>query len=330
MMRIDRNFKCVIVCAACMLLLSACSSIPFLGGSDEPERNIASSSTDNSYNNRAELESEIADFKSMKSSLTRLVSLESDLSFLLDEMSRFNEKNPILYDVASNDSPSDEAGKSELIYTASGKTERTVENTADGWAKTQGSMADKWSSQAEEMDQLRIGQSRSPSARPQITVPAKNNGMDQSKFSSNSQVDVAPARPVLQVAQAPNRASNAAVRQVNEDKFSYSSNPQQIVGELDNCSDWKVDSVQNYSLHLASYKTRKSAEDGWNKLDDKYADVWCKTEAKLAKVIVKGSEYLSLRVGGYDSKDKVLQLCSMVKSRGDYCAVSTAEGEILQ
>jgi hypothetical protein len=327
--------------------LSACSSIPFIGDSKEPKKPSFEQSvfTEAEPRQNAELQNEIEDFKSMKSSLNRLVALESDLNFLLDEMSRFNEKNPVMYQEAEQASARPEQVNSEVVFSADGRTETAAaEQTADGWSRAAENMADKWQSQASEMNSLRLSrdvstraQSRNPSTSQSNTNLSAPSNVDNSKFSGSRKVDVAAAKPIMQVnsqnsrqVQAPSQSqSQKNSGAVDSSKFSYGTDPKQIIGDVGSCREWKVDSVKTYSLHLASYKSRKAAEDGWNKLNAKYADIWCETEAKLAKVVVKGTEYLSLRVGGYKSRDKVLQLCSVVKEQGDYCAVSATKGEAL-
>ena len=324
---VDNNQKGVLlcVCLISVFVLSACSSIPFMGEPDVPEVNAYTTSQSDK---RSELQDEIEDFKSMKSSLSRLVSLESDLSFLLDEMSRFNEKNPIMYEIDSTTNSNTSSPNSKIVYSSNGKKEYTNEQTDDGWAKSLGDMADSWKSEAGERQKLGIARQNSRQGVSELSAESiqSASGMMNTKFSSGSQVEISPATPVMDI----DSPSENMADKLNLDKFAYNSNPQNIVGDSNNCSDWKVDPVQTYSLHLASYKSQKSAEDGWNQLDKKYSDIWCQTDAKLAKVIVKGTEYLSLRVGGYDSKDKVLQLCSILKERGDYCAVSLSEGSIIQ
>jgi predicted small secreted protein len=106
MSTIKQKANSIALAVSASFLLSACNSLPFMGD-DEPEVNNLSSNTtrpSSSYNNSdndQDLQTEIEDFKSMKPSLSRLVALESDLSFLLEEMSRFNEQNPVVYDTAS-------------------------------------------------------------------------------------------------------------------------------------------------------------------------------------------------------------------------------------
>jgi hypothetical protein len=329
MMKTTKKIVNLSVFVISIMTLGACSSLPFSGQSNVQEASVFEA---NQSNKHAELESEIEDFRTMKSSLSRLVSLESDLSFLLDEMSRFNEKNPIMYDTEVSTMQTVPALKSKVVYSTDGKKEYAAEELVDGWAKSLGAMSDRWNAQAVEMESLETSEGESIRDKAQIIPKKEQNivSLPNPKFSSESQVEVASAKPILQVGDASKgKLFKGDEAKVTLSKFSDITDPQQIVGSLSNCKDWKVDSVQTFSLHLASYKTKKAAVDGWKKLDSKYSDIWCETSAKLAKVVVKGTEYLSLRVGGYDSKDKVLQLCSMVKERGDYCAVSTADGDIL-
>lgn len=328
--------------------MSACSSLPFIG-EDEPAINLPAENP--RANVDSNLQDEIEDFKSMKPSLSRLVALESDLSFLLEEMSRFNEQNPVIFDTANTPAPNNvKQSKSTVVFSADGKKQIASEKVVDGWAEGAGTMADKWNNDAREMNTVGMSPRKRPSTLSASGMPS-NQGVDQAKFETNSQVELGSADPIMELdnarqstpiatGQSKFLAGNSSpeikrepVRsnaQVDMNKFSNMTNPRQIVGNVNNCSEWKADKTKTYSLHLASYKSRAAAESGWNQLDEKYADVWCDTQATLAKVVVKGTEYLSLRVGAYDSRDKVLSLCSLIKERGDYCAVSTATGERIQ
>lgn len=313
--------KYLIAITVLILSLSACSSLPFMGSETIQEKAFFDTKNNDK---RSELEDEIKDFKSMKASLSRLVSLESDLSFLLDEMSRFNEKNPIMFN-ASDETPSNTNNSDlDVVYSPDGKKEYTAENTVDGWAESLGKMEEKWNTQAAEIDNLRIRgvkDSKTPTAnerRSEINV-------DNSKFLAQTGIEASPAKPVMKI----NTTIQDNQEQKITNKFVDITGPLQLVGVVNDCKDWKVDSTKTYALHLASYKSRKAAIVGWEILNSKYANVWCETEAKVANVVVNGTAYLSLRVGGYDSKEKAVKLCSIVKQRGDYCAISSVAGERL-
>lgn len=343
-----RKASAVLLSIVVTFFLSACSSLPFMG-EDEPAINLPRQTQGSNASNA--MQNEIEDFKSMKPSLSRLVALESDLSFLLEEMSRFNEQNPVMFDTADTPAPNNpNQSKSTVVFSADGKKEIASEKIVDGWAEGAGTMADKWNNDAREMNTVGMSLRKRPSSL-SASGTSSSQGVNQAKFETNNNVELGSADPIMELDNARQPTSIAAGQptflagspaseikreparsnsQVDMNKFSNMTNPRQIVGNINNCTKWKADKTKTYALHLASYKSRTAAESGWSQLDEKYADVWCDTEASLAKVVVKGTEYLSLRVGGYDSRDKVLSLCSVIKERGDYCAVSTATGERIQ
>ncbi|MBF7072411.1 SPOR domain-containing protein [Glaciecola sp. MH2013] len=354
MNNIKHKLSALSVAISTAVLMSGCSSLPFV---DEAKTDSAQLSQSEQARSTQSIQTEIDDFKTMKPSLSRLVALEADLSFLLEEMSRFNEQNPIMYDTAAATTPQQvPQAQSTIVFTENGRQEIAAEKLVDGWADTQSGIGGKWQTKSPdlktEMDTLGLTQRTRPTNKVAVnTQTASRQGVSQSKFSGNSQVEVAAVAPIMQVNSAPgpsiaasrpsqlrqpdrvaitNNIAERSPKAVTLSKFSTMTSPDQIVGDVNNCSEWKVDATRTYSLHLASFTTRAAAENGWNELEKKYADTWCDTPATLAKVVVKGREYLSLRVGAYASRDKVLALCSLIKQRGDYCAVSTATGERIQ
>lgn len=336
------------------LLLSACSSLPFTENNEVEPANLV----DNKFvQNTQSLQREIEDFKTMKPSLSRLVALESDLSFLLEEMSRFSEQNPIMFDTTAAPMPGQIAQENPtLIFSEDGMNRIAAEPLVDGWSSGQKEITDKLQTNSEytrtEIDNLGITPRNRRSNMADVSASSvTNQGMTQSKFTGSNDVEVNAAKPLIQAenksgtktsisrssqvregnrAVISNNLPNRAQQVATLSKFSDNTSPKAIVGNVNTCKQWEVDSTKTYSLHLASYKSKTSAENGWNQLDKKYADIWCDTPATLAKVSVKGTEYLSLRVGAYESRDKVVELCSVIKQRGDYCAVSTAAGERIQ
>ncbi|MEQ3659609.1 MAG: SPOR domain-containing protein [Glaciecola sp.] len=354
----SRSINTLFISVLSALSLSACSSLPFMA-EGESEINTASVNEFSQFNqpsNDDSLKREVEDFKSMKESLSRLVALESDLNFLLEEMSRFNEKSPVIYEDASipfaqnNARASSFQAKDTVVFSSEGRNVISSNNREP----QVGGGNDRWASESGEMNKLGIAR-KNQNDLSSTNSGVSTQGVNAAKFESSRNVELAPATPIMQMPAALTRADQQKTA-VSMDKFKqdnvapkaqvqgglprernakadmskFSTDPSQIIGDVGSCMEWKSDKNKTYALHLASYTSRTAAESGWNKLDQKYQDLWCDTPASLAKVVVKGTEYLSLRVGGYDSRDKVLELCSEIKQRGDYCAVSTAVGERIQ
>lgn len=85
-----------------------------------------------------------------------------------------------------------------------------------------------------------------------------------------------------------------------------------------------------YGVHLASYRQEDEAREGWSKLQRENPDELGLLEPRLETVDVpdRGS-FLRLIGGGLSSREKAEALCSNLKIKGLYCAVSDFTGERL-
>lgn len=275
-----------------------------------------------------ELAAELKDFQVLKPSLTRLVALESDLSFLLDEVSRFSESNPVIYN-ASSRTPASELSKvpsgNSVVY----KSDGSMMSSADE-PHSDSSNFRELETRNFETDLLRLQQGST-------STNAGTNSLRGVGFStsSNQDVVVAPARPILsadkssiskfQGMQGPD-AIVGGIDNVTSSKFSSQPSANNLLPRADGCSSQPTSDSSNFALHLASYKNFNNAKSGWLNLRQKYASTWCEASARLETVSVKGTDYFSLRVGGYDSKEAANQMCSKIRAQGDYCQVASFSG----
>jgi len=85
-----------------------------------------------------------------------------------------------------------------------------------------------------------------------------------------------------------------------------------------------------FGVHLASYREIDEAREGWRKLQRENPDELGLLEPRLETVRVpeRGS-FLRLIGGGLSSREKAEALCSNLKFKGLYCAVSDFSGERL-
>lgn len=85
-----------------------------------------------------------------------------------------------------------------------------------------------------------------------------------------------------------------------------------------------------FGVHLASYRKEDEARDGWRKLQRENPDELGLLEPRLETVEVPSrGAFLRLIGGGLSSREKAEALCSNLKSKGLYCAVSDFSGERL-
>lgn len=81
---------------------------------------------------------------------------------------------------------------------------------------------------------------------------------------------------------------------------------------------------QSYGLHLASYRTAASAQDGWGDLQESHGDVLSGLEMRLAQLDLDslGGQYLRLLAGPYASVDAARDACAQLRPRDQFCQVT--------
>ncbi len=85
-----------------------------------------------------------------------------------------------------------------------------------------------------------------------------------------------------------------------------------------------------FGVHLASYRKEDEAREGWRKLQRENPDELGLLEPRLETVNVpERGPFLRLIGGGLSSREKAEALCSNLKIKGLYCAVSDFSGERL-
>ena len=85
-----------------------------------------------------------------------------------------------------------------------------------------------------------------------------------------------------------------------------------------------------FGVHLASYRQEAEAREGWRKLQRENPNELGLLEPRLETVEVPNrGAFLRLIGGGLSSREKADALCSNLKSKGLYCAVSDFAGERL-
>ena len=87
--------------------------------------------------------------------------------------------------------------------------------------------------------------------------------------------------------------------------------------------------IKNYSLgsssaiHLASFRTSKSAARGWAQIKRAHAKLVGGLEHKISKVnLGRKGTYFRLKVGPFDSADKAKSVCRELKRRRQFCKVT--------
>lgn len=229
----------------------------------------------------------------MKPSINRLITLETELTELLDTI-RQVDQIPALY-TESNGPLSNQFSNTDApspYKFLSPNTTSSVKNTVDKFSQTSNNdVADKF-----------------------------------------SQVSVGKAQPLLNQNTAPKRiAALPLVKQlpINTDKFS--SNEVTTFTSIESPNECpSISEGQGYAMHIASFKNKNSAE---KLLQEAIVAInrnnICQRQPIIANVVVKGQTYFSARIGSFLSKADVSDACGKYRQYLSYCGVTQNIGSVL-
>ncbi|MGB3725130.1 MAG: SPOR domain-containing protein [Glaciecola sp.] len=179
----------------------------------------------------------------------------------------------------------------------------------------------------------------SPLVKPLTTLSSEQVVSIDDKFSSSANTNVnnmlggseRQSQTNSNIEDKFTQARNVSNKQFSSQIQAGNSRPSDIVGptideNTSNACYAQAADGGKHSIHLASYITKANAISGWNKLMNKHDSLLCNLTPKLANVSVKGTDYLSLRVGPLSDKTTALKLCAAIKATGDYCASAEYHG----
>lgn len=88
----------------------------------------------------------------------------------------------------------------------------------------------------------------------------------------------------------------------------------------------------NYAVHLASYRSREDALDGWQHLRRRYPSLLEGLQGHFGMFDVPslGGRYFRLTAGPFDGAAGAQGLCRSLTAAGQYCMIATFDGELLR
>lgn len=299
------------ICILTVLLVSGCSLLP------EKSTEGAINNADQ-YLAKKELSSykaQVEEMLAMRSSLNRLIELEADLTFLLDEMGRFEEQNPNL--TFAQEQVEQYAQEKETVYSPDGV--RSKLNVG-------GMNALKFSAPSN-IESVGLASSQ---AKEQAVL-------DTNRFSNKSAILKKSNVTEVTTIAAPKLNSTllgSGTEQFRNNKFSNapssSFQPNQNIANKNIVCDGIQTNVSNsFAVHLASYGSQKSAITAWTRLRTEHGSELCSDIAKTQTVVVKGKTYYRLNVGGYAQKRFAQTICSKLRKQSTYCNVVEFEGNVI-
>lgn len=337
-MNVIQSLKHFLMLTIVVLLLNGCSATPsewFFTSASENSEDLSMSDNRDSINlensqklieeardtaTEKKLDALLAEWQAVKSDINRVIELESELGFIINELTKQDSLNSLqepsiqLAEYTPQSMP--ETGQGEFI-----------ESDAD------------FAVAAQQLSQNPIVGSAMP-------LMDDSNVMD-SKFSS--QVNS------LDITNKQIMANNISTNKpLSDDKFSNSDNGQpfslavnktSIVGSLpsanpyENSPDLKMATIDNQKcelssqnnqigIHLISLKDEGKVSKAANDLLKKFSAELC-TTIKVNNVVVKGENYFSVRFGPYLSKQEAQDACTSIRSQGQYCGLTEFVGQLM-
>ncbi|MFT7054242.1 MAG: cell division septation protein DedD [Psychromonas sp.] len=302
------KFKIIVIISLCStFLLNGCSLLPdsFLVSSPKQKyQNIADASPDllSTEERLNSLEDAANEWQQSKPAINRLTELESDLSFIIEQIDRIetgstienlnahvtrqNQKDynaPELANLAIIDSTS---VSTNLSFSSDRNLKQLAQPTSDTIQHVE---RDKFSS---------------PNRSTNLTlggVKPKN----ASQIEGSSTVDVQAA------------VSLAKFKGLSE----ISSAQAQTTCTM---SDMKIGS--GYAIHLASFKNKVTALETLKRFYNENSQLVCGKTPVIKDVVVKNQSFYSLRLGPYLDKKDAETSCRQVRRKQSYCGITKFDG----
>lgn len=274
---------------------------------DDKERSSARTQKDNTTRATqltTELQSAVNEWESLKPSITRLVNLETDLEYLLVQLSDANS-TPMLEQAPVEPFAAEEAATVELA-SASPLME----------LKQNPSLAVVTNEQPR--NQL--------AGRTVNDISTSLNNVSMNKFSGGQQAAI-PLAPKM--------------KDIDDGKLNKFSGEMQTTASLkgpslyadgnNQCRRASSNTVvsEGIAIHLASFKSEQLAEETLNNFETKYRDITCNKNPIIKEVVVKNVTYHSARLGPYDNRNAAEEACRAVRTVQSYCALTQYEGVVL-
>ncbi len=100
-------------------------------------------------------------------------------------------------------------------------------------------------------------------------------------------------------------------------------------GELEARPDSASYGDGTYAVHLASYRSKEAAEEGWQLLRGRYPDLLGQLSGHFSMFDVAslGGRYYRLKAGPFEGADGARELCRKLNDAGEYCVVAVFDGQ---
>lgn len=274
------------------------------------------------------LNSLIKEWDAVKSDINRIIELEAELGFIVEELNKqdslnsLNQENIALVEYTPESMPEVNSGDpihSDQDFVSTAQEIGKGSNTVVGQAAPIINVASvlevdsQFSSQSSKQPTNRLGSNISSENRLQQNEVLRmdnkfsqisDNKLQSSTFQTASIVGELPSDRVM------NNKGDA--------------NNTLLAGER--CSLSSID--KSIGIHLISLKDEKKVNKAANELLNKFSAQLCGTY-KVNNVLVKGEQYYSVRFGPYTNREEAQKACSSIRAEGQYCGLADFVGQTM-
>jgi hypothetical protein len=343
-MNTSKTLKHFLMLTMVVLLLNGCTSIPskWLFSSDDKhsedsslsenrksiERPKSQQAIEQARNIATEkrLDALLAEWQAVKSDINRIIELESELGFIVNELTKQDSLNSL----HSPNIQLTEYTPQSMPPSAQGEL---IDNDTDFMAA------------AEKLNQTPIVGSALPIMNDEQLIDSKFSSLGNSAGDSNKQIvaNNSNGKPNSQnnSRQDQSKFSNQVKSQdlflsdtrasivgplPKDDNYKHSNNLKTATVEHQKCES----SSQNkqIGIHLISLRDENKVNKAANDLLKKFSTELCAT-VKVNNVVVKGENYFSVRFGPYLSKQEAQDACTSIRLQGQYCGLTEFVGQLM-
>jgi cell division septation protein DedD len=302
------KFKITVTISLCStFLLNGCGLLPNSSSVTSPNQKYqkvydASADLRSTEERLNSLEDAANEWQRAKPALNRLTELESDLSFMIEQIDKI-ETGPTIENLNAHVIRQNQSGYNapELAKLNNDSNPNVISNLS-------------FSSQGK------------PQQRTQLRVDTRQN-IENDKFSLANK-NVTPSIGQISARNASQiEGSNTVDVQpaVSLSKFTGLTN-NLAVQTQPSCSINDIKIGSGYAIHLASFKNKATAVEILKKFYNENSQLVCGKIPVIKDVVAKNQSFYSLRLGPYIDKKDAQNSCRQVRRKQSYCGITQFDG----
>lgn len=333
-MNISKTLKHFLMLTMVVLFLNGCTSLPSKWLFTSDDKNSEASLLNENHKSihlpksqqaieqarniatEKRLDTLLAEWQAVKSDINRIIELESELGFIVNELAKQDSLNSL-------HSPNIQL------------TEYTPQSMPQSG---QGESIDNDSDFIVAIEKL----NETPIVGSALPLMDDTQIMD-SKFSSQGNVVENSNKQII--ASSSSAEPTLSINSLQVQNLSLPDNKASIIGPLPKDSTDKnsinlktavavhqkcelSSQTNQIGIHLISLKDENKVNKAANDLLKRFSSELCAT-VKVNNVVVKGENYFSVRFGPYLNKQEAQDACTSIRSQGQYCGLAEFVGQLM-